>query len=262
MTILTRLAIPLLFLVALGACSSGDSRPVVNTASAVAPPAAASQPTAPQRLQSWRVVLVAGDDSEAVFDNAVDAFTEQLSARPGVDVRRLTSDSALESGDRGLATAQTIDDALSGNQAQGCFVFMTSHGIVDGLLLREDIDNGKILSPGRLDRILDRQCGQRPTVVVASACHSGVFITSASQGANRVLLTAARDDLVSFGCGANFEFTYFDECMLRSWPESRTWRQLFDRTNTCVRFKESELSQAASMPQSYFGANVRDLELP
>lgn len=262
MAILMRLAISMLFLAVLGACSGGGSRPVANTASAAAPQAAAPSPAATTRLQSWRVVLVAGDDSASVFDNAVDALTEQLARRPGVDVRRLTSDSALESGDRSLATAQTIDAALSGTEAQGCFVFMTSHGIVDGLLLREDFDNGKILSPGRLDRILDKQCGQRPTVVVASACHSGVFITGASKGANRIWLTAARDDLVSFGCGANFELTYFDECMLRSWPESRTWRQLFGRTSTCVRLKESELSQAASMPQSYFGANVQDLELP
>lgn len=259
-------AIPMLvlglLLAVLGACSGGDSKPVAATSAAAAPQAAASTAAVPKHLQSWRVVLVAGDDSASVFDNAVDAFTQQLAGRPGVEVRRLTSDTALESGDRALATAKTIDAALSGNQAQGCFVFMTSHGIVDGLLLREDLDNGKILSPGRLDRILDRQCGQRPTVVVASACHSGVFITGASKGANRILLTAARDDLVSFGCGANFEFTYFDECLLQSWPDSRTWRQLSDRTNTCVRLKESELSQASSKPQAYFGANVRDLELP
>ena len=214
------------------------------------------------KLQSWRVVLIAGDDSIPVFDNAVDALTKLLSARPGVDIRRLTSNRDLQSATRKIATARSIDSALAGTRAQGCLVYMTSHGTVDGLYLREDFDSDKTLSPGKLDRILDKECGERPTVVVVSACHSGVFIGKASKGDNRIWLTAARDDRVSFGCGAEFEYTYFDECLLNSWPKSKTWKQLFDRTNTCVRLKESELSESSSMPQPFFGAGVKDLELP
>jgi hypothetical protein len=213
-------------------------------------------------LQTWRVLLVAGDDSAAVFDNAVDRFTEILASKPSVELYRLTSDRRLRSANRSIASAAGIDSALTGSAAQGCFVFMTSHGTTDGLYLREDYDSKKILSPGKLDRILDKQCGERPTVVVISACHSGVFIGKASKGDNRIWLTAARDDRASFGCGAEFEFTYFDECLLGAWPKSKTWRQLFDRTNTCVRLKESELSESSSLPQAFFGSQVEDLELP
>ena len=166
------------------------------------------------------------------------------------------------SSQRKVANAKSIEAALNGSKAQGCLVFMTSHGTVDGLMLREDQSNNRNLSPARLDRILDKQCGTRPTVVIASACHSGVFITSGSKGDNRIWLTAARDDRVSFGCGAEFELTYFDECLLGAWPKSKTWKQLFDRTSTCVRLKESELSESSSMPQAFFGASVKDLELP
>ncbi|HJR20145.1 MAG TPA: C13 family peptidase [Dongiaceae bacterium] len=214
------------------------------------------------KLQSWRVLLVAGDDSEAVFDNAVDRFTAVLASKPGIELYRLTSDRRLRSATRRIASAKAIDSALTGSAAQGCFVFMTSHGTTDGLHLREDYESDRTLSPGKLDRILDTQCGERPTVVVVSACHSGVFIGKASKGDNRIWLTAARDDRVSFGCAAEFELTVFDECMLVAWPKSRTWQQLFDRTNTCVRLKESELSESSSLPQSFFGAKVKDLELP
>lgn len=213
-------------------------------------------------LQSWRVVLVAGDDSAAVFDNAVDEWSALLAGKPGIDVRRLTSDRRLQSSSRKLATAKSIDGALKGTEAQGCLVFMTSHGSLDGLYLREDDAADRTLSPGKLDRILDKQCGARPTVVVVSACHSGVFIGKASKGDNRIWLTAARDDRLSFGCGAEFELTYFDECLLGAWPKSKTWKQLFDRTTTCVRLKESELSESSSLPQAFFGAGVKDLELP
>lgn len=230
---------------------------------AIAAVALAGPTTAPAATpQSWRVVLVAGDDSAPVFDNAIDRLGDLLAARPGVEVRRLTSDLALRSKDRKVATAKSIEAALKGTAAQGCLVFLTSHGSEDGLLLRQDFDNGKLLSPGRLDRILDKQCGERPTVLVVSACHSGVFIGRASKGDNRIILAAARDDLVSFGCGADFELTYFDECLLKAWPKGGTWKQLFSRTETCVRLKESELSQAASMPQAFFGDGVKDLKLP
>src|SRR5262245_45011655 len=116
--------------------------------------------------------------------------------------------------------------------------------------------------PSKLDRILDAQCCERPTGVVVSACHSGVFIGRASKGENRVCLTAARDDRVSFGCGAEFELTYFDECLIGAWPKSRTRAQLFERTDGCVRRKETELSENASLPQAFFGDAVKDLELP
>jgi hypothetical protein len=219
------------------------------------------------KLAGWRVVLVAGDDSAAVFDNAVDRIASLIAGKPGIELRRLTSDRRLRSATRGIASAKAIDGALAGLDtagaaAQGCFVFMTSHGTPEGLLLREDDANRRTLSPGRLDRILDAQCGARPTVVVVSACHAGVFIGRASKGDHRIWLTAAREDRVSFGCGAEFALTYFDDCLIGAWPKSRTWQQLFDRTSTCVRLKESELKEGSSLPQAFFGAKVTDLELP
>jgi hypothetical protein len=229
---------------------------------AMLPAMMAASPAESARLQSWRVVLVAGDDSAAVFDNAVDELGQLLAGKPGIELQRLTSDQRLRSASRRIADADSIAGALAGSAAQGCFVFMTSHGTRDGLYLREDYDSDRTLSPGKLDRILDKQCGARPTVVVVSACHSGVFIGKASKGDNRIWLTAARDDRVSFGCGAEFELTYFDECLLAAWPKSKTWKQLFDRTNTCVRLKESELSESSSLPQALFGKAVKDLELP
>jgi hypothetical protein len=217
------------------------------------------------KLAGWRVVLVAGDDSAAVFDHAVDRIAALIAGKPGIELRRLTSDRRLRSATRGIASAKAIDGALAGLDAAGaagCFVFMTSHGTPAGLLLREDDANRRTLSPGRLDRILDAQCGARPTVVVVSACHAGVFIGRASKGEHRIWLTAAREDRVSFGCGAEFALTYFDECLIGAWPKSKTWQQLFDRTSTCVRLKEAELKEGASLPQAFFGADVKDLELP
>ncbi|WP_119303644.1 hypothetical protein [Dongia deserti] len=65
-------------------------------------------------------------------------------------------------------------------------------------------------------------------------------------------IRVVREDRVSFGCSAEFELTNFDECLIGAWPKPRTGARLFDRTNTCVRLKESELSEASSLPQAFF----------
>src|SRR5262245_52849797 len=71
------------------------------------------------KLASWRVVLVAGDDSAAVFDNAVDKLAAILRGKPGIELYRLTSDRHLSSATRAIASARNIDLALKGTAAQG-----------------------------------------------------------------------------------------------------------------------------------------------
>lgn len=213
----------------------------------------------------WKAVLIAGDDSAPVFDNAVDRLMELLSKDTVVSARGLTSDFKKRTPDRPIATTQSIKTALHRPVAGGfdaCLVYMTSHGDVDGFYLREDRQARNRLTPNRIGRMLDQECGKVPTVLVVSACHSGVFIAGATRAPNRIILTAARDDRSSFGCGAEFELTYFDECVLGAWPKSSTWHDLFGRAESCVREKEAELQQQPSMPQAYFGDAVEELKMP
>src|SRR5207302_1931394 len=70
-------------------------------------------------------------------------------------------------------------------------------------------------APGVLDAMLDKSCGARPTVVVISACFSGVVVPTLARG-NRMILTAARPDRSSFGCGESDKYPYFDDCFLQS----------------------------------------------
>jgi hypothetical protein len=83
-----------------------------------------------------------------------------------------------------------------------------------------------------------------------------------TEAPNRIILTAARDDRTSFGCGHEERFTYFDGCMFKAWPDSQTWQALFKATDACVRQKEDALGFQHSEPQAYFGAAVKDLGLP
>jgi hypothetical protein len=208
----------------------------------------------------WETVLVAGDNAEPVFDNAVAALASWLTSHgvPPRDIRRL---SATQRGGDATAEPASAERVLSRiaslrpQSGEGCFVFITSHGYRDeGIWLAY---GGEFLRPAALARALSAGCARVPTVVVVSGCFSGAF--TAMRAPNRIVVTAARADRPSFGCQADRTYTVFDECLLAALPEARTWRAVYKATNGCVRQREREMRVVPSQPQAFFGAAVRDL---
>jgi hypothetical protein len=215
------------------------------------PPAPLPQPT------GWKAVLIAGDNSEPAFDNAVDAMAEKLVGY-GVGAKDIVVLKASGS-DGGVADRGNIFDAfdrLEPAASEGCFVFITSHGINDrGLMMRAA---QSFLGPDELDRLLDRRCGGHPTVVIASGCFSGIFAGGQSlPAANRTILTASRRDRPSFGCNAQRQFTIFDECVLDNLDRGRPWQTVIEGTRTCVVRHEGEANvRPPSQPQFFIGRSV------
>ena len=116
-----------------------------------------------------------------------------------------------------------------------------------------------ILRPGVLANMLDQTCGKRPTVVVMSACLSGVFVPALAQS-NRMVLTAARPDRTSFGCGQDNKYPYFDECFLSSMPRAANFGALAVAARECVRVRETaEKLTPPSEPQIWVGPQLRPM---
>ncbi|HQS16680.1 C13 family peptidase [Reyranella sp.] len=208
----------------------------------------------------WHAVLIAGDNNSPSFDNGIDALRDKLSARGVRDIRLLTSDPARNPTAE-VASASNVSSALrNAGGAEACLAFITSHGTEAGVVLRQA--NG-VVRPSALDNALDAGCGALPTVVVVSACHSGVFLTSAMRQPNRVVLTAAAADRVSFGCGAGDRFTYYDQCLLQQFDGATTWGQLAQATRSCVQNLEKSMGiRTPSLPQIFVGSAVANLRLP
>ena len=163
------------------------------------------------------------------------------------------------------ATARNLDQALKslnigGND--GCLLYFTSHGSEAGLLMSQDKDNEQTLSPELMGRILNAYCAGRPAVVVVSACHSGTFLRDGVVADDRIVLTAARKERVSFGCDFRLRYNYFDGCLLAEIDRSATWSDLFNRTRTCIERLETGLNEKPSEPQASFGERVKDMPLP
>jgi hypothetical protein len=237
-----------------------------TTDSAGAPPPVARVPDAavvsvagPVPADRWRAVLIAGDNSSPAFDNGVEAMRDKLAGRGVRDIRALTSDPA---GNPSLqvATAANVSSALRNGGGEACLVFITSHGDESGVVLRAAKG---MVEPPTLGNALDAGCGSRPTVVIVSACHSGIFLTPAMRQPNRVVLTAAAANRVSFGCGAGDQYTYYDQCLLQQFDGAATWRALAAATRACVESLERRMGvKPPSQPRIFVGAAVTDLRIP
>lgn len=224
-------------------------------------PARAASP-----FSSWAAVVVAGDfhahsggPTEA-FDNARrdvaralvglgfdKTAVKQFSVRP----ERYPADAP------GRADARAIYEALR-TDAQtakaGCLFYISSHGSPEGAILGEDM-----LRPYLLAAMLNDACPGRPSVVVISACFSGVFIPPL-QKSDRLILTAARPDRASFGCGEDDKYPYFDDCFLSTIPTARDFAALGAGVQACVARKEKETgAEPASEPQVWIGAALRPI---
>lgn len=234
-------------------------RSILALCLALAAAGAAHGQAAPQPT-GWKALLIAGDDRELAFDNAVDAMARKLASFgiPAGDITILKASGDEEE----AATAERIRDAfaaLDPGPGDGCFVFATSHGTPGrGLLMQRA---RAFLSPRSMGVMLDSACGLRPTVVIASGCFSGIFAEDPPMPAsNRTILTAARDDRPSFGCSANLEYTVFDRCILDNLASGLAWRVVMDRTRGCVSGNEWDLHvKQPSEPQISIGAAVADL---
>lgn len=223
--------------------------------SLVASPIAASAAD----FSRWAVLIVAGDNHahsgapSAVFDNArrdlAKAFAGIGFSPDNMAQFAVSPDPAAQHSDVG-AIANTLWD-LSSRAPDGCLVYFTSHGTPDGIVM----DTG-VMGPDKMSAIVNNACGSKPTVVVVSSCFSGQFVPGLA-GDNRVVLTAARPDRTSFGCGELDHYTFFDDCFLRALPLAGDFPKLGALTQQCVAFREKQMKATPpSEPQLRVGANV------
>jgi hypothetical protein len=218
-------------------------------------------------MPRMRAVLVAGDGGLRVFDDGVAGMAAWLRDTSGIPPDRITRLSASPTVIARLrvqpASWRDIMQAIENLRpapGEACFVFITSHGIKgQGVALSYD---DSVLRPAALDRALATGCGDAPTVAIVSACYSGSFARPPMVRANRIILTAARADRPSFGCGAGETYTFFDQCLLHSLDHGPHWRDVFAATQSCVEQREVRDDFTPSEPQGWFGAAAADLAVP
>ncbi|WP_414692680.1 C13 family peptidase [Pinirhizobacter sp.] len=176
-------------------------------------------PRVPGKPNLW-VIAFAGDGGEDVFRNEAEyaqrLFARRFDAQGHVLVLQ-NNPATLDT--RPLATWSNLETALDGVAARMdrgqdiLLLYLTSHGTEDHTLL---VDMNPLpldqLDPDGLAQMLSSR-HIRYKVVVVNACYSGGFLPSL-RGDGTAVLTAARSDRSSFGCGSDSDITYFGHAWL------------------------------------------------
>jgi hypothetical protein len=224
---------------------------------------AALRPQTPGRIDLFTIGF-AGDGGERVFRNEVEYFDRLVAGRFQAAHRSLSLVNSPATIDRvPLATMGNLRQALAGVGARMdpkedvLLLFLTSHGSRDHHLYvgLEPLPLHQV-SPQDLRDALDAaHIGWR--VVVVSACYSGGFV-DALRDEHTLVITAARADRSSFGCGSDSTITWFGKAFLAGALNRTTdFEQAYELANHQVREWELRDGQTPSLPQMAGGWAIR-----
>jgi hypothetical protein len=222
-------------------------------------------PPAPEKafFADWGAMIVAGDwrasngSPSEVFDNGRRELAKKFIAA-GFDPKNVLQYSVRpQNYPKETVMASTAQDIMTGLGALnmttpgGCLIYFTSHGTEEGIVIGD-----RMVGPSAIAERIEAACGDRPTVVIVSACYAGQFI-GALRGPRRVVLAAARPDRSSFGCGEQNEFTFFDACVISEFDKVGNFSDLAVKVDQCVAAREKEMQvEERSEPQFYIGPEV------
>jgi hypothetical protein len=166
------------------------------------------------------LLVFAGDGSEDVFRNEAEYAARLFAQRFGATAHSLVLENNPASlTSRPLASWSNLETALEGlgkvmqPDQDILLLYLTSHGSEDHSLL-VDMDPLPLDQLGASD--LAGILSMHPfkwKVVVVNACYSGGFVPPL-RGTGTLVLTAARADRSSFGCGSDSDITYFGKAWL------------------------------------------------
>ena len=255
----------LLWLLVSAVAHAGDAATFAARDRALIDTAVAGMPAAADDAPALYVLGVAGDASEDVFRNEVRFLVDDVSPRLGAAGRALAlvnHADALETPGAPLATPSNLRHALAAIGAQMrrdrdiLLLYLTMHGSPEhelGLRLPDGSEDA--MTPDTLRDALDVS-GIVHRVVVVSACYSGGFVP-ALRNPDTLVLTAARPDRPSFGCGSESSITFFGHAwLLDGLNADRDFAGAWRLATRAIKQRERELGYARSGPQMAAGARI------
>jgi len=230
----------------------------------VATSAHARTDPSPGRFANWTSAIIAADWRDGAdrpieaFDNARRDLVKGFLAA-GFPRANMVDYSLRPDAPEPVSASMVVDGVMAAatRGTGGCLLYFTSHGAPDAMVF----GTAPRMAPDMMANLVRTACGTRPTVVIVSACYSGIFV-NALASPNRMVLTAASRERTSFGCNAGETYPWFDGCVIESLPTANDFLALAAATRACVARKEAERGVGPpSEPQMFIGAEMQ-LRLP
>ena len=209
------------------------------------------------------LIAFAGDGGEDVFRNEVEYAAKLFPARFGASTHALVLENNPASlHTHPLASWSNLETALDGlarvmhPDEDVLMLYVTSHGDEDHNLLVD-------MDPLPLDQIgaddlagILHEHAFRWKVVVVNACYSGGFVPPL-HAAGTLVVTAARHDRSSFGCGSDSDITYFGKAWLvDALNRTDNFADAFEQASATIRQWETRDKLTPSEPQMDVGKGI------
>ncbi len=211
------------------------------------------------------LLTFAGDGGEDVFRNEAEYAVPLFADRFGATAHTLVlENNPATLATRPLASWSNLEAALDGlarvmqPEQDILMLYVTSHGSEDHNLLVD-------MDPLPLDQIgapdLAGILAKRPfkwKVLVINSCYSGGFVPLL-RGPGTLVLTAARADRSSFGCGSDSDITYFGKAWLvDALNRTPDFIAAFKQASGEISQWETQGKLTASEPQIDIGSGIAD----
>jgi hypothetical protein len=209
------------------------------------------------------VLAFAGDGGEDVFRNEAEYIAPLFAQRFGASAHTLIlENNPVTLTTRPLASWSNLEVALDGltkvmqPEQDILLLYVTSHGSEDHTLLVD-------MDPLPLDQIGASDLAGilamhrfKWKVVVVNACYSGGFVPPL-RNPGTLVLTAARADRSSFGCGSDSDITYFGKAWLvDALNRTDNFVDAFKRASGEIAKWEQQDKLTPSEPQIDIGSGI------
>lgn len=209
------------------------------------------------------VIAFGGDGNEQVFHNEVEYIDALFSSRFDAAQRVLKLVNSVHTTDSlPLATLSNLRRALRAMRERMdgddlLFLYLTSHGSPDHELFVNllPLPLDQITPETLADALREAEIGTR--IILISACYSGGFLDALADP-RALVMTAARHDRPSFGCGAESDITYFGHAYLvDALNQERDFGKAFAIARQLVTAREKAERFDPSRPQVQAGSAVQ-----
>lgn len=209
------------------------------------------------------LLAFAGDGGEDVFRNEAEYAAELFTKRFGATAHALVlENNPATLTTHPLANWSNLDAALSGldkvmrPEQDILLLYVTSHGSEDHSLL-VDMDPLPLDQIGAQDLAgILSQHRFKWKVLVINACYSGGFVPPL-RGPGTLVLTAARTDRSSFGCGSESDITYFGHAWLEdALNHTDNFVDAFKHAQSEIALWEKQDKLTPSEPQIDIGSGI------
>ena len=208
-------------------------------------------------------VVVAGLDTDPVFDREAREAGRVLAARFGGDGRTITlaEDERFEHADAAgtpahLAAAIAKAESLMDPKEDVLVLYTTSHGTPRaGLFYKHAAYGSGIITPAQLSQMLSAG-GAQNRLIILQACFSGQFVPALATP-KTVVVTAASAMRSSFGCTASNDWTFFGHALINQAMRSPdTFVRQVRRAFVSIMGWEEKLKIEPSLPQISIGSET------